>query len=37
VDGNPLRDMSVLRNVRVVIQGGRVVARDGELVETSSS
>ncbi len=33
VRGNPLRHMSALRNVVVVIQGGQVVVRDGALVE----
>lgn len=37
VDGDPLRDMSVLRNVEVVVLDGRVVARDGEILARASS
>jgi imidazolonepropionase-like amidohydrolase len=32
VDGNPLRHMGALRNVRIVIKDGVIVVRDGELV-----
>ena len=32
VDGDPLRDLGALKRVRAVVQGGRLVARDGRVL-----